>query len=513
MATTTPGEGAGASEHHKIVIVGAGFSGIGAAIRLLEAGERDFVVLERAGELGGTWRDNTYPGCRCDVQSNLYSFSFAPNPDWSETFPSQPEIWAYLGDVARRFGVLPYLRFDEELTDATFDEATGTWRVTTPRASFTAQFLILGTGFLAEPRLPDIAGLDRFEGTVMHSARWDHGHDLAGERVAVVGTGASAIQIVPSIQPEVASLTLFQRTPGWVVPHLNRPVKPWEHRLYRRFPPAQRASRAVTYAVRELLVLSFVKFPKLMSRAERQARRHLLTQVPDAQLRAKLSPHYALGCKRVLPSNDFYPAVGRANVEVVTEAITEIGPHEVITADGTARAVDTIVLATGFHVTDNPLMDRVHGRAGATLAERFASGAPAYLGTTFAGFPNLFMLEGPNTGLGHSSMIYMIESQLNYVLDGLAKLDAYGLDVCEPSEPVVAAYNAGLQARLATTVWGSGCSSWYLDDQGRNTTLWPDFTFVFRHRTRHFDLADYVTGRLPAASGGSAGVAGASSAS
>ena len=353
---------------HRVVIVGSGFAGIGAAIELLRSGESDFVVLERADDLGGTWRDNTYPGCRCDVQSNLYSFSFAPNPDWSDTFPAQGEIWEYLRGTARRFGVMPFLRFGHEMTDSTWDDAAQRWIVTTTAGTFEAQFLLLATGFLVEPKVPDITGIDSFSGAIMHSARWDSSHDLAGEHVAVIGTGASSIQIVPSIQPVVASVTVFQRTAGWVVPHTSRPVREAEQRLFRHLPIAQRASRMLVYWLRELLVLSFVKRPERMSRGERLALEHLESQVPDPEMRRKLTPGYKMGCKRILPSNDFYPALSADNAHLVTESITKITPDAIVTSDGVAHLADTIVLGTGFHVTDSPVLGLVHGNGGETLA-------------------------------------------------------------------------------------------------------------------------------------------------
>ncbi len=473
----------------RVIIVGAGFAGLGAAVRLLEAGEDDFVVLERAGDVGGTWRDNTYPGCRCDVPSHLYSFSFAPNPDWSETYSPQPEIWAYLRDTAARAGVLPHVRWNSPVLDASWDDADSRWVVTTPGGTHRAQFLILATGALAEPSVPPLPGLDSFGGAVMHSARWDHSWDPAGRRVAVIGTGASAIQIVPSIQPEVAELAVFQRTPAWVVPHSGRPIRDWERRLYRSVPVTQRAVRAGVYLTRELLVLGLVSNPRLLRIAERQARRHLERQVPDPELRARLTPHYSLGCKRILPSNDFYPAMSQPNVRLVTSAITEITPGGLRTADGQEHAVDTIVFGTGFHVTDNPTARLVHGRDGHSLAEAFTPALLAYLGTTIPYFPNLFMMTGPNTGLGHTSMVFMIESQVSYILDALRRL---GPDERFEVRPDVArAFNDELQSRLPTTVWGSGCASWYLDERGRNITLWPGFTLAYRRRTRRFDPADY----------------------
>jgi cation diffusion facilitator CzcD-associated flavoprotein CzcO len=478
------------NEHHRIVIVGTGFSGVGAAVRLLEAGHTDLVLLERAQDLGGTWRDNTYPGCRCDVPSHLYSFSFAPNPGWSETYSSQPEIWDYLRRVAADAGLLPRIRWGQDVVDAAWDDAAEQWVITTTSDRFTARVLILGTGFLVEPSVPELSGLSAFGGTVFHSARWDHGHDdaLAGERVAVIGTGASAIQIVPNIQPVVGHLDVYQRTPPWVMPHTTRPLRDWEHRLYERVPLAQRLVRDGVYWSRELLVLGFVKYPGLLKQAERQARRHLHDQVPDPDLRARLTPHYDLGCKRVVPSNDYYPALTQPNVALVTDPISAVTHDGVVTADGTSRPADTIILATGFHVTDNPMGPRVHGRDGHRLDEAFGPALPSYLGTTVPYFPNMFIMTGPNTGLGHSSMVLMIESQLTYILDALRRA---GDATFEVREDVAQAYTDEIQRALPGTVWASGCASWYLDGHGRNGTLWPGFTFTYRRRTRRFDVDDY----------------------
>ena len=487
---TAPSPSGPAAQEVSFLIIGAGFSGLGAAIKLTQAGHTDLVILERAEDVGGTWRDNTYPGCRCDVQSNLYSYSFDPKPDWSETFPSQPELWAYLRHVTRKNSLRQYLRFGHEVTSARWDDAARRWQVATTKGAFVARYLIAGVGSLVEPSLPDITGIESFQGTVMHSARWDHGWQASGRRVAVVGTGASAIQIVPSIQPEVGHLTVFQRTAPFVMPHTNHPVKPAIQAMYRLVPGTQRASRTLVYWMREFLALGFIKNPKILKRAESVWRKHMESAVTDPVMRAQLTPTYDLGCKRVLPSNDFYPAIAKPNVSLVTEKIIEVRPDAVITADGTGHPVDTIILATGFHVTDNPMFGKVRGKDGRTLADAFGT---TYLGTVVPGFPNYFQLTGANTGLGHSSMLFMIESQLNYIVDGIAKAQATG-GPFEVRSEVAAAYNAELQRKLPKTVWGSGCASWYLDSEGRNLTLWPGFTFDFRRRTREFAAADFLLG-------------------
>ena len=489
-------------DHHRTVIVGTGFSGLGMAIRLLEDGERDFVLLERAGEVGGTWRDNTYPGCRCDVPSHLYSFSFAPNPSWSSTFSPQPEILDYLRDVARRFGVMPHVRLHTELESAEWDDAGSCWRLETSQGSMAAEVLVCAQGPLSEPKLPDVPGIDSFEGAAFHSAQWDHGHDLGGERVAVVGTGASAIQFVPEIQPRVERLHVFQRTPPWVVPHPNRRMTEIERALYRRLPVAQRAMRGAIYWARESFVLQF-RHRRWRRLATRLALRQLEKQVPNPRLREKLTPRYELGCKRILPTDEWYPAITRPNVEVVSDAIAEVRPNSVVTVDGSEREVDTIIFGTGFHVTDIPIAGMLRGRDGRTLAEVWGGSPEAYKGAAVAGYPNLFFLVGPNTGLGHNSIVFMIESQVNYVAGALRAMRRRGARTVEVRPEAQAGYNAEIQRMTRGTVWVSGgCASYYIDRNGRNSTLWPTFTWPFRRRTREFDAAAYsldAPAPLPAA--------------
>jgi cation diffusion facilitator CzcD-associated flavoprotein CzcO len=494
-----PARPAAHRQHYRVVVVGSGFSGLGMAIRLLKDGERDFVLLERAAEIGGTWRDNTYPGCRCDVPSHLYSFSFAPNPRWSSTFSPQPEILEYLRDVARRFGVLPHVRFHTGLESADWDEAEGRWRLETTQGSMTADVLVCGQGPLSEPRLPDVPGLDSFEGTTFHSADWNHDHDLEGRRVAVVGTGASAIQFVPAIQLRVEKLHVFQRTPPWVVPHPNRRMTRVERAVYSRLPLAQLAMRAAIYWARESFVLQF-RHRRVRRLATKLALRQLEAQVPDARLRAKLTPRYEIGCKRILPTDEWYPAVTQPNVEVIDEALTEIRPHSVVAGDGTEREVDTIIFGTGFHVSDIPIADMVRGREGRTLAEVWGGSPEAYKGAAVAGFPNLFLLVGPNTGLGHNSIVFMIESQVDYVGDALATMRRHGTRRVEVRPEAQAAYNAEVQRLTRGTVWVSGgCASYYIDRNGRNSSLWPTFTWPFRKRTRQFDEGAYALGAPAAA--------------
>jgi cation diffusion facilitator CzcD-associated flavoprotein CzcO len=476
--------------HTRIAIIGAGFGGLGAAIRLRQRGHDDFVVFERADELGGTWRENSYPGCACDVPSQVYSFSFALNPDWTSTYSPQSEIWAYLRACADRFGVRPAIRFGTEVHRADWDDAESRWRIVTSGGEWTADVLIAAGGPLNEPVIPKLPGLETFRGEAFHSARWNHDADLAGRRVAVIGTGASAVQIVPAIQPEVAALTLFQRTPAWVMPRGERPLRAWEHRVYRRIPLFQRLMRTLVYWQTEATVLAFLR-PALMRLAERAARANLRRGVPDPELRAKLTPDYLMGCKRVLKSDDYYPALTRDNVAVVTDPIAEVRPHGVVTRDGTEHPADVIVFGTGFRVTDLPIAERIRGRDGRSLAEHWQGSPQAFRGTTVAGFPNLFLLLGPNTGLGHNSVVLMIESQIAYVLAALQRMRRTGAKVLEPRPEAQAGFVAALDKRMARTVWSTGCRSWYIDATGRNSTLWPGSTWAYRLRMRRFDPASY----------------------
>ncbi|MGY1619824.1 flavin-containing monooxygenase [Geodermatophilus sp. SYSU D00691] len=477
----------------KIAIIGSGFAGLGMAIQLQQRGETDLVVLERADDVGGTWRDNHYPGAACDVQSNLYSFSFAPNPDWPRSYSGQPEIQAYLQDVADRYGVRRHVVFGADVTAARWDDDSRRWLVSTTAGEFRARVLISAAGALADPTYPDIPGLETFEGDLMHSARWDDAVELEGRAVGVIGTGASAIQIVPAIQPAVGSIAVYQRTAPWIVPRTDRPVKRSARWLYRHVPLFQKAVRALLYAVRELLVVGMAKQRRFLEPVEKVARAHLARQVRDPKLRAALTPGYTIGCKRILISNDYYPAVAAPNAELVTAGIAEVRPRSVVTTDGVERPTDVLVLATGFHVTDLPIAEKISGREGRTLAKVWADGIITNRSTTVAGFPNLFLLVGPNVGVGHTSMVYMIESQVAYVDAALRTMDDEALEVLETTPEAMAAYRDLIAGRSQGTVWlAGGCASWYLDEHGHNSTLWPDFTFRFRKMLSAFDRENYV---------------------
>jgi cyclohexanone monooxygenase len=393
------------------LVIGAGFAGLGAAIKLEEAGEHDFVVLEKGSDVGGTWRANTYPGAACDVPSQLYSFSFAPNPDWSMSFSPQPEIWAYLRRVAAESGTLDRFFFDTVVEEARWDEAAQEWRVRTSRGEVAATTVISGSGGLSEPRLPDIEGIETFAGDLFHSAQWDHSVDLAGKRVAVIGTGASAIQIVPEVQRVAAHLDVYQRTAPWVIPRHDRPYTRVERFLFRHAPAVQRLYRSAIYWGRETYVPGFTLDPRLAAPAKRMARANIEKGIADPVLRERVTPDYAIGCKRILISTTYYPALAADNVDLVTEPISRVEPGGIVTADGTTHPVDVLVVATGFHTTEQPIAQHVHGRGGRSLAEVWADGGMAsYKGTTTRGFPNFFQVVGANTGLGHSSMVFMIES-------------------------------------------------------------------------------------------------------
>ena len=481
-----------AIEATDVVIAGSGFAGICMAIRLKQAGIDDFVVLEKDDDLGGTWRDNTYPGCACDIPSYLYSFSFAPNPRWSRAFAPWDEILGYLRATADRFGVTPHIRYAAELTDAVW---TGdAWRLTVnDDEQLTAKALVAGVGALHEPHVPDLPGLQHFAGTTFHSARWDHDADTTG-RVAVIGTGASAIQFVPELAKTAERLTVFQRTAPWIAPKPDRAIGPREQRLYERFPCGLKAIRGAVYAGLELRGVGFALDPRLMKALELQTRRHLRKQIADPDLRARLTPDYQIGCKRILISSDYYPAVARDNVEVVTSPIDRVTATGVV-ADGIEYPCDTLVLGTGFRVSADLTRMRITGRDGVELADVWRrDGKSAHLGITVAGFPNLFLLFGPNTALGHSSMIYMFEAQTRYVLQAIQLLTD-GTAYLEVRPEVQRRFVDGVRARLDDTVWSTGCASWYLDEQGRNTTIWPRFTFDYRWRTRRFRPSEYVIGR------------------
>lgn len=498
-------------KHVRVAVVGSGFGGIGAAVRLRREGVTDFVVLERAGAVGGTWRDNSYPGCACDVPSHLYSFSFAPNPDWPRTFSGQEHIQAYLERVTDVFGIRPHIRLNSEVTLITWNKEELYWEIGTTGGDWTADCVVSATGPLSDPKTPDIPGIDSFPGNVFHSARWDHDYDLRGKRVAVIGTGASAIQIVPTIQPEVGRLTVFQRTPAWVMPRVDRDISGLERALHRAVPLSTKVRRGLLWGIRELQVQAFTKHPNELGLVERLAKANIARGVKDPVLRAKLTPDYRIGCKRILLSNVYYPALTRPNVDLVTSGLAEVRGSTLVAADGTEAEADAIVFGTGFHVTDMPIAERVVGADGLTLAESWKDGMAALRGSAAAGFPNFLTVIGPNTGLGNSSMILMIESQLNYMADYLRQLDILGGRAALDARPAaVRNWNRRVQERMKHSVWNTGgCSSWYLDADGRNTTVWPGTTTEFRRATRRIDINEYEVLRPGVDLGRATGASGA----
>jgi cation diffusion facilitator CzcD-associated flavoprotein CzcO len=504
----------------RVALVGSGFAGIGMAIRLKQMGIASLTVYEAAGDIGGTWRDNAYPGAACDIPSQLYSFSFAPNPSWTRTFGSQAEILAYLKRCVDDYGIAPLIRCNTRVTEARFDDDARVWRLElvssepapdaangADRASpengigarhetIEADVVIAANGPLSRPALPAIAGRERFRGALFHSARWDHDCSLHGKAVAVIGTGASAVQFIPRIAPAVARLHVFQRTPPWIMPRPDRAVRPGVQRLFLILPLAQRLARWAIYWRHEARALAFVVNPKWMRAPTRFAASYLARRVPDPVLRAKLTPDYVLGCKRVLLSSDYYPALTQPNVELVTTAIREIVADGLVTEDGRHYPVDAIICGTGFDAADAGAPFRIVGTRGADLDARWrADGPQAYLGASIAGFPNFFTMIGPNTGLGHNSMVFMIESHIAYIASCLSLLRRRGVRTMEVRADVQRGFNERLQQAFRGTVWMSGCRSWYQSKRGRITTLWPGFSFVFRRLTRRVRERDYILGR------------------
>lgn len=484
--------------HVETLIVGAGFAGLGLAARMLrDDPAADLAVIERAGGVGGTWRANTYPGCACDVPTALYSYSFAPSARWSHNFARQPEILAYLQQVAAATGVENRVVLDCELLSADWDDDAALWRVQTSSGSSTARVLVAATGALSAPKAPDLPGFERFTGTTFHSSTWNHEHDLRGRRVAVIGTGASAVQFVPEIADEAAHVTVFQRTPAWVLPRLDRVLPDRQKALYERVPMAQKAVRAAIYAYRESLGAAMSHATWVLPAFETLARTHLRAQVKDPELRRTLTPDFTIGCKRILLSNDWLRTLDRSDVTLVDRAVAALTESGVVDGDGVEHEADTVIFATGFTPTEPPVAHVISAADGTSLAQHWNGSPSAYKGTTVSGFPNLFLLYGPNTNLGHSSIVYMLELQAEYVNDAVTTMKTAGLQVVDVTERAQKVYNRGVQRALRRTVWNKGgCASWYLDRDGRNSVQWPTFTFTFRSRLRRFDLENYTSRKV-----------------
>lgn len=481
------------TEDTDIIIIGTGFSGLAMGAQLKRRGQQSFIMLERADAVGGTWRDNQYPGAACDQPSHMYSLSFRLNPDWSSAFSAQPEIWEYLRATAREEHLMPHIRFNTEVLDASWDEEKQHWTVTTAGGAFTGRVLISAAGLLSEPKMPAIKGLETFTGDLFHSARWDHRTPLAGKRVGVIGTGASGIQIVPEVAKEAAHLAVFQRTPHWIVPRADREYTDYEKGMFRKEPATMQRLRTQMFWENEERFAQRAAIPSLLAQATNLAVGHLRAQVPDEQLRGKLTPNYEIGCKRILKSNDYYPALQRDNVDLVTGGIEKIDGNTVVMQNGDRHRLDALVLATGFEATDPPIAKRIHGRARCSLSERWSKGSEAYKTTSVSGFPNLFILGGPNTGIGHNSQVYMFEAQVEHVLGALDYMSVNHISALEVTLAAEDEFRDSIDRRASTTVWlTGGCSTWYIDSRnGRLTTLWPDYSHTFQEEIAPFTPSAY----------------------
>lgn len=483
---------------HLIGIIGAGFGGVGAAIRLQAQGYTDFVLLEGADEVGGTWRENTYPGCACDVPSHLYSYSFELNPNWSAVYAEQPEILEYLKNCTQKHQLQDKIHFNQQVTSMVLEEDALVWLVQTQQGTtWRFKLLVTAIGPLHVPKIPNFEGRDRFEGEQMHSAAWRSEVSLKDKRVAVVGTGASAIQLVPRIADEVASLNVFQRTAPWVFPKNKTGTARWSQRLFKVLPVSQPLIRQGWYWFMEYTGRGLFRDNMIRRITERIAENYLTAQVPDSDLRNRLRPNYTVGCKRRLPSDNYYPTFQQAHVELVTEGIDRLSPKGILDLSGTEYELDVIIYATGFHVADFTKRNmEVRGLEGKELFDHWThEGAEAYYGTTISGYPGLFYILGPNTGLGHNSVLHMLESQINYLLAYLKQLDQQPKGALLNVKPEAQeAFNQRIQQQLASMVWSDGsCTSWYLDPRGRNATMWPGHTSSFRRKTKRLKRDDYQT--------------------
>jgi len=478
----------------QIGVIGAGFAGVIAALRLQQSGRKSFVIFEKAAEVGGTWRDNVYPGCACDVPSHLYSISFAPNPHWTKMYSSQSEIWEYMKEVVQKNDLEKHIRYNREIVQYEFVEPEGFWKLTDRQGNTTTvRMVIAALGPFSRPQLPHLKGIASFHGKQMHSTQWDRSYSLKGKRVAVIGTGASAVQIVPTIAPEVAHLTVFQRNAAWVSDRFDREIPPFFKKWLQTFPVLQKLIRALLYSLLEFRGRLFIGNAALHKFFTNLSLKKLKREVHDPELRRKLTPAYQYGCKRILVSDDYWPAFNRPNVDLETAGIAAITPAGIQTTAGKEHYVDTIILATGFEVADFTTDMKIIGRNGRELfGEWQRAGLEAYKGTMMSGFPNLAFLLGPNTGLGHSSVLQMMEAQMNYVIDYIALLESQGEKAYLDVKPTVQrAYNDALQRQFDGTVWASGCKSWYLNSNGKVTTLYPRLLPQFRRETAQVEASEY----------------------
>ncbi|WP_420566842.1 flavin-containing monooxygenase [Thalassovita sp.] len=477
-----------------IIIVGAGFGGLGMAMKLKEHGEDDFVILERANDVGGAWRDNTYPGVACDVPSHLYSFSYMPKPDWSRVFSPGGEIWEYLRDCARKSGLVPHIHFGANLEKATWDDETQRWTVETPLGTWRARFMITATGVLADAVLPDIPGLDGFTGASFHSSKWDHSVSIEGKRVGIVGSGASALQILPELAKTSAEVVMFQRSAPYVIPRPDRAYTEAEKRTFERLPETMDKLREDIFWFGETMFAQRRNVPTALAEARDMALGHLADQVPDEELRAKLTPDYEIGCKRVLIANNYFPSFNQDNVTLETSALASVDGGKGVAVSGNEYDVDVLVFATGFEAPQPPVAHVVYGKGGKKLADQWDRGMQAYDSIAVPGYPNMFMVLGPNTGLGHHTMVFMIEAQVDYILGALDYAKDKGFEVLETTPEAEAGYLDGIEERASGTVWmEGGCKFWYRDPESdRLTVLWPDFAYAFRDENGTFHPEGYV---------------------
>lgn len=474
------------------LIVGAGFAGLGMAIRLKQAGVNDFVILERGDRVGGTWRDNTYPGAACDIPSNLYSYSFAPNPEWSRSFSGSNEILDYIHYLVDAFDLEKHIRFNCNVTDLSFQEKAGLWEATLEKGDVVrGRTAVMAQGPLSNASFPNMEGLDEFEGKKIHSARWDHDYDFTGKRVAVIGTGASGIQIVPELVKTVGTLKVFQRTPGWVVPRPDFKTPDWHKKLFKKIPASQKAVRQALFWTHETMAMAVIWNSPLTRVAERLSLAHLHNQVEDDWMRRQLTPDFRIGCKRVLVSNDYYPALQQDNAELITWPIARLAPNGIRTSDGVEHQLDCIVFATGFDVSKSGTPFPVKGLEGRRLDQEWQGGAQAYKSINVAGYPNLFLTFGPNSGPGHNSALVYMESQLDYAVKGILRILDGNLKMLDVKDDVQQRHNRRLQKRLAKTNWNSGCKSWYLTEDGFNATMFPGFATQYQRQMAQFDEQDY----------------------
>lgn len=474
------------------LIIGTGFSGLGAGIALEKEGI-DFLILEKADDVGGTWRDNTYPGCQCDIPSSVYQYSFAQKKNWSQMWAPQAEILEYLREVASDYKLHRFIHFGKAVCEAWWDDEAMRWHVMTADGSeYISKFLISGTGALHIPHIPEFKGLDNFEGSAFHSAKWDHSVDLTNKRVAVIGTGASAIQIVPSIIDKVAELKLFQRTPAWVMPWTNVDFPRWAEWSLSHVPGLHSVWRESLFWWHEFIGYGMTKRPGILKIAEMLGKWNINRNIADPDLRRKLTPNYSVGCKRILKDGDYYKALGSAKSDVVTDNISYITEEGIVTDDGTLHQVDVIVFATGFHVTDSYKYLQLRGRNGEDLVARAdRNGVIAHRGVMFADVPNLFLMMGPNSGLGHNSMVEIIEAQIRYVVQAINEVDLRGMRAIVPTWNAQNTYNDGVQEELDRTVWNTGCSSWYFDEHGKNRVLWKGLVYQYRRSMKKLDTSEF----------------------